>query len=418
MRKISKALKASSKLLSQIKLCGKLLNQQFQGNHVLELFTKNLGDCFFHLEYTMKLIDRTRDKGVCFVANHHPYFNEHTINQITNYVSASRKVSLIRGETNSLDLQRKLKLIKTPFRSDGHPGFSTKSGFVQSTVWERSLQKGLDYVSPLSHNDVLRYFGIQEDLKIAIVHARNSSYKQVQLSRRGVKDSEIIRALERDSVRNSSITQLEPSIRYLLESGYAVIRVGLKSSEKIEISSMKNYREFDDSMYIDEASRRASRVLSIVDLLANAELFIGNASGPSAVASFFSTPTILFDNVDFGPFGFNYYRKDNTLGVIPKTFFFEEKVITDWGVHTQILKPSSAQELHQTLSAQGKYRVEQSSSTDILGTVQSALGVTGGETKCSTQEQKDFYQFFAKIWKKDISTLPTFSSHWPNFCFK
>jgi putative glycosyltransferase (TIGR04372 family) len=133
-----------------------------------------------------------------------------------------------------------------------------------------------------------------------------------------VRDSGFYNDPER-STRNGDIFNYEPAIRYLIEKGYIVVRMGDPSMIPIG-----NIVERCGSNLIDYAHSKIRSPLVDCYLVSNCDFFIGLASGIWALAIVFEKPTVLvnfysaatglgFSPDDLTTFKTLRYRSDDTL---------------------------------------------------------------------------------------------------------
>lgn len=129
-----------------------------------------------------------------------------------------------------------------------------------------------------------------------------------------VRDSKYRKDAKRREFRNSNINNYIEAIKFLIKSGYSVVRLGSYGSKKINFKH-KDFLDYANSNYKDD-------ILDLY-LIKNCFFFIGTHSGVYDVARLFNKPILLTNMVNLFS---SYCLKKNTRGIF-KTIRFKKKKI-------------------------------------------------------------------------------------------
>ena len=135
----------------------------------------------------------------------------------------------------------------------------------------------------------LKLFGIDPiNDRIVSVFARDSDYKNDVAKKESL------------DYRNSDINSFIPAIKYLVNKGYKVVRIGSYSKREIHYSN---------NLFFDYTMSGKTNTLLDVFLLYISKLVIGTSSGGTDPAHLFNTPVLYIDYVPFLsiPFSNKYY---------------------------------------------------------------------------------------------------------------
>ena len=138
-----------------------------------------------------------------------------------------------------------------------------------------------------------------EGQKIVTIHFRDEIYRNDK---------------GRRMYRNSSINNSYDAIKYLIQKGYYVIRVGNLSKDKFDFNN-KNFLDYSFSELISEK-------LDLL-LIKNSSFFIGTQSGLTEIAYLFNVPVMLLNMYQLFE---GYPKKKCDRGLFKKIFFKEEKI--------------------------------------------------------------------------------------------
>ncbi|PKH00832.1 TIGR04372 family glycosyltransferase [Paraglaciecola sp. MB-3u-78] len=140
----------------------------------------------------------------------------------------------------------------------------------------------------------LKQIGIDSTAKIVCLHVRDSEY----LAKKSTKN------FSYHDYRDASVDNYLPSINYLINQGYTVVRLGVISNQHLN---------FQSSSYFDLTTLGDFEdVKNAVDvfLLSHCHFFIGTTSGPSSLAAVFDTPTL---SVNSAPICHHYGVKSRSI---------------------------------------------------------------------------------------------------------
>lgn len=183
------------------------------------------------------------------------------------------------------------------------------------------------------------------------------------------------------NIRNSDIDSYIDAIRFLINKGYTVVRVGSIVSKPISWSHPK---------LIDyPISGHRCDFLDIF-LVGNCKFFLGGSSGIADVAYLFDIPRV---NVDYAEFGYVPYGK-NCL-YIPKKHQFKKT--------GKYLRFQEAFELkldtHMLNGEEFGLELEDNSPQDILEATREMLARVNGDFRYSLEEEK-LMADFQKLWSQ------------------
>lgn len=138
---------------------------------------------------------------------------------------------------------------------------------------------------------LLSELGIKKTDKIVCLHLRDNDY----LASKHPKHD-----FSYHDYRDTKIESYSLAVRYLINHGYKVIRIGAKSNQCLSSKNFTNY--FDFCM---DRNEKYGEFLDVF-LLSICDFFIATTSGPLSVAAIFDTPTITVNSAPYFPgFGRN-----------------------------------------------------------------------------------------------------------------
>ena len=149
-------------------------------------------------------------------------------------------------------------------------------------------------------NLFLSNIGISSNDKIVCIHTRSSSYRNEKLN----------------SLRNSSIKNFTKSIKFLIDKGFKVIRMG---RDEVDTFSVNNKNFFDYS-----SNKGQSDFLDFF-IISKCTFFIGAASGLADIAKVYRKP-ILIHNF-FYLLDLIHYTGDSEKIILPKKILGKNKKI-------------------------------------------------------------------------------------------
>ena len=161
-------------------------------------------------------------------------------------------------------------------------------------------------------NSVLEKIGIGSN-KYVCIFQRDSNYLYK-------KEGE---SQEDRSCRDANINTMIPSIKYLIEKGYYVIRVGDHALNKVS---------FKHKMFIDYPFTKYVSDFNDIYIVANSSFLIGSTSGICDVATLFDVPRLVVNAV---PFGHSTIGK-NTM-FIPKKISKNGNIMPYFDKHVRLL---------------------------------------------------------------------------------
>ena len=175
--------------------------------------------------------------------------------------------------------------------------FSISGPLLNEFISHRKLGNALTYEQPtLQQGNRFREFtganGLEKFDKFVVYHCREGGYLPSQYSYHTYRDA---------SPRNAEL-----AISYLVDSGYAVIRIGDGSMTPLNLK-MKGLVDLPFSQQITD--------ISTIDLIACSDIFFGTTSGPVAIAQMFKKTSFLHNST-----GIRQLVMDNTL-ILPKSCF-------------------------------------------------------------------------------------------------
>jgi putative glycosyltransferase (TIGR04372 family) len=138
---------------------------------------------------------------------------------------------------------------------------------------------------------LLSKLGIEKTDKIVCLHIRDNDYLASKYPNHDFSYHDY---------RDTKIESYSLAIRYLIDHGYKVIRIGAKSNQSLPSKDLTNYFDF--------CLDRNEEYGDFLDLflLSICNFFIATTSGPLSVAAIFDTPTLTVNSVPYFPgFGRN-----------------------------------------------------------------------------------------------------------------
>jgi putative glycosyltransferase (TIGR04372 family) len=138
---------------------------------------------------------------------------------------------------------------------------------------------------------LLSEFGIENTDKVVCLHIRDSDYLANKFPNQDFSYHDY---------RDTKIESYSLAIRYLIDNGYKVIRIGANTNQSLSSTNLTNYFDF-----CIERNEKYGDFLETF-LLSVCDFFIATTSGPLSVAAIFDTPTLTVNSVPFFPgFGKN-----------------------------------------------------------------------------------------------------------------
>jgi len=158
------------------------------------------------------------------------------------------------------------------------------------------------------------------------------------------------------SIRDTDFINLVPSVIYLINCGYQVVRMGRDHSKNNLIDSiLEPYK--NNYMFYDYDSINEFNDIYDIFLLKYCKYFISNNSGIIMPSYFFNTPLIIYDWV---PSGIQPYFSDNSVYILKKYFY--KGILQKYENIPNELKIIENEYVLNDLG----YQVKGSSSTEIL----------------------------------------------------
>jgi putative glycosyltransferase (TIGR04372 family) len=139
----------------------------------------------------------------------------------------------------------------------------------------------------------LKKFGVLPADKVVCLHVRDAEYLD-KLSRKDFSYHDY---------RDVDIQSYELAVKYLIDKGFKVIRIGVSSNQVLNIQT-PSYLDMTQFSADDE------RALAEIYLIRNCVFYIGTTSGPASVAAAFDTPTLL---VNTTPIWHHYGLKSRSI---------------------------------------------------------------------------------------------------------
>ena len=175
--------------------------------------------------------------------------------------------------------------------------FSISAPLMNELVEHRKLGNALTYEqSSIQQENRFREFiganNLEKFDKFVVYHCREGGYLPSQYSYHSYRDA---------CPRNAEL-----AISYLIDSGYAVIRIGDASMTPLNLK-MKGLVDLPFSQQI--------RDISTFELVACCDIYFGTTSGPLSIAQMFKKTSFLHNSVCIG-----FLVMDNTL-ILPKSCF-------------------------------------------------------------------------------------------------
>ncbi len=201
---------------------------------------------------------------------------------------------------------------------------------------ERDLKKAQDQLAPY----------IPKGTKFVTLHVRDNGFYN--------KSSQ--------TTRNANISTYEKAIEYLVDKGYAVVRLG--DNKMVDVAKMQ---ERLGPLFFDYAYSDIRSEMMDCYLLSHSEFFIGLASGPASVPMLF----------DVGSCNVNWYNASNAPNFIPGdiTTFKKFRYKRDDSLvpfETILKYPYKHNPRQETLDVMGVY-FEDNTEQEILDTVREYL---------------------------------------------
>ena len=217
----------------------------------------------------------------------------------------------------------------------------------------------------------LKKIGIDLNDKFVCIHSRSNSYRNENFN----------------SVRNSSIKNLEMSCKFLNESGFKVIRVG--RDEKIKF-------EFSNNDVFDYATSELQSDLLDFFIISKCLFFVGGDSGLADVAKIFRKPIMLHNILNLKDI--IHYVGDSEKVILPKKIWSRnnKKFLS----FTETLNNNYSQINYEDLHKKGLELLE-NSEEEILQAVKEMVDYTVRGEK-NKQDQSIFFDNFEKIYPNPL----------------
>ena len=140
--------------------------------------------------------------------------------------------------------------------------------------------------------------GIDASNPIVCLHVRDSAYLDSVTSATGKK------AARQHDFRDADINTYIPTIEYLLNKGYRVVRMGTVTNQPLSIAHPRYFEFFDKPL---------ESILEVY-LAYICRFYIGTTSGPFALAGLFDKPFVVTNGMPLQPYVVGYCR------TVPKVY--------------------------------------------------------------------------------------------------
>lgn len=164
--------------------------------------------------------------------------------------------------------------------------------------------------------------GINPEKPIVCLHVRDSAYLESVTN--GNKDKDV----RKHDYRDADIRNYLPTIQYLLDQGYTVIRMGTVTNQPLVL---------EHSGYFEFFNTPLDSLLEVY-LVYICKFYVGTTSGPFALASLFDKPYLVTNGIPLIPYVVGYSR------TVPKVYLNsqgEELNFIELMENTQVLPGSS-----------------------------------------------------------------------------
>lgn len=367
---------------------------------IIPINNKNLGDFFLNLEYSLatstfrkKILIRITDKD----------FDNDLVTKFVNYFSISTP-KFFREVMERIMIVLPSSSIRSRLfnekRTLGH--YWTEDG--QSKYWDNKTPSisMITNSTPDSQITLPLYKGNQDTV---ILHIRDNFYKTSQLLSRGVSPDEIKSIQRKHQSRNADPNSYIPTIKFLINQGYHVMRIG-HSNLPLDYES-PDFTDFSRNNNLAQSQ--------ILSLLSSASLFIGEISGPFFAAHWSKVPSILVNFIDLRVIAWGMAVKPKVVCALPKVFLYESNPITNWNNHMEKFLLNSGEDLYNLFDSSGPYQALANSSEDILGAVREFLDHRHSIFSSNNQAHTNFHENFLKLSGLHNSKMPYMSGYWRNF---
>jgi hypothetical protein len=175
-------------------------------------------------------------------------------------------------------------------------------------------------------------------------------------------------------IRNANEKNYIPTIRFLLDNNYCVIRLVHSKSTKLSFS--QNYSELNIDLDFNK--------LFQFYLIANCKGFLTSISGPAWIGTLFNVPMLTLNF-------FSYYNpgfKDTDLYVPKKVLNFDGKTLSYKEIFD--LKILQREEMNIHVIEKNKFKIIENSPNEILDATKEFIAVNYGVIKEITQNQVNF----------------------------
>ena len=205
-------------------------------------------------------------------------------------------------------------LLKTPFFFSTSHAMDSREYKLFNDI-EPTIAFDLDEID--KGNSVLNKIGVGNK-KYVCVFQRDSNYLKIKENK----------SQEDRDCRDADIDAIIPSIRYLIDKGYYVIRVGSHAENKV---SYKN------EMFIDYPFTNYVSDFNDIYIIANSSFLVGSTSGICDVAMLFDVPRLVVNTI---PFGHSTIGKKTMF--IPKKLSKKGSIVPFFDKHTKSLIEESS----------------------------------------------------------------------------
>lgn len=189
------------------------------------------------------------------------------------------------------------------------------------------------------------------------------------------------------SIRNSNVLLYSSGIKYLLNQGYVVFRIGRISNVKLNFSH-KNLIDYPFCNFKSD--------LMDMFLIQQCEFYIGNMSGPLEVAYMFNKPTLLLDGYRIFE---NYPRNKNCLATFKKIILDKKKITLKEYI-------SLNYKYHHWKDYDDKIIMNESNENEITETIKSYLQFINSDEENINNDLKKFKKYLYKhLYKKYLKII-------------
>jgi len=234
---------------------------------------------------------------------------------------------------------------------------------VRCVVQKKWEMKGLAPLFKINDSDY--QFGVDRLLKLGIpagawfvsIHVREAGYK-------GDKKDSL------DNYRNADINSYEKAIKYIIEKGGYVIRVGDPKMLPLRIN---------DPKLIDYARSDVRSSRMDLFLFTQCKFFIGTASGPTATPLMFDIPTV---GTNYAPIGHRLFSGKSLI--IHKRIYDDNK--GQYIRYEEMKKSGAVSMLATSLYEKNRYSLIDNTSDEIYQVTKEMFEILEGTVKYSKED--------------------------------